>query len=488
MEQQTIRPSGLTVLAVLNFIFGGIQALGVLFSVASLGCTVTIAGVEQHPNITVHLLTMLLNAGTAATLIIAGVGCIKVHRLAGRVMVNIYFLLVVVRQIIRFAAPEAGSFTMFTIIGLLYPLLLFLFVNIVFRDLWIERTPVEPFSDQPHKLSREQKRPLPHAVLIGFNSVRQTLRSSAGIVLALAIMFIGLFTAQLLLLPLELFKNQPFLTGNNPDQEQVITRLESMAVPLIERILGNVTNEPRPAEGGGLFSPGTGSGMLQPFSPDLQEDTVEGRYSPRQWAYFLMRQRPGFLSLLYLLFCLVLPSVIIFSGFNQISEDARNRGLRYLLMRTRRRDIFLGKYLGSMMTTIILLLLLFICILLYIQFKLNLYNPGLLISWGLRGFLSFVLISLPFIAIAIVFSGMIDSGIGSLGATLGTLILVPFLFLALKNMWAPLLAFQYILPYKLSFYLFHPTWWATLLAGLAMAGYTALYLALGNLYFQKRDL
>ncbi len=511
MEQQTVRPSGLTVLAILNFIFGGIQALGVLFSVASLGCTVSIAGVEQHPNMTIHVLTMLLNVGIAAALITAGVGCIKVHRFAGRLTVNIYFLLVIVRQIIRFSAPEAGSFTMFTIIGLLYPLLLFLFVNIVFRDLWVERIPAgpasgaeleqtetrpEPAKPEPHPAKRgrpapggrEEKRPLPHVLLIGFNSFRQTLRSSSGIVLALAVMFVGLFTAQLLLLPLELFKNQPLLAGNNQDQEQVITQLESMAVPLIERILGNVTNEPRPEGGGGLFSPGLGSGMLQPLSPDLEEDTPEAGYSPRQWAYFLMRQRPGFLSLLFLLFCLILPSVIIFSGFNQISEDARNRGLRYLLMRTRRRDIFLGKYFGSMMTTVILLLLLFICILFYIHFKLNLYSPAALISWGLRGFISFVLISLPFIAIAIVYSGMIDSGIGSLGATLGTMILVPLLFLALKRMWPPLVGLQYILPYKLSFYLFHPTWWTTVLAGLAMAGYTALYLALGNLYFQKRDL
>jgi ABC-type transport system involved in multi-copper enzyme maturation permease subunit len=482
MEQQTVRPSGLTVLAILNFIFGGIQALGVLFSVASLGCTVTVAGVEQHPNMTVHLLTMLLNVGIAAALITAGVGCIKVHRFAGRLMVNVYFLLVIVRQIIRFAAPEAGSFTMFTIIGLLYPLLLFLFVNVVFRDLWVERIPAGPVPAE-----RQQRRPLPHVLLIGFNSFRQTLRSSAGIVLALAVMFVGLFTAQLLLLPLELFKNQPLLAGNNPDQEQVITQLESMAVPLIERILGNVTNEPRP-ERGGLFSPGLGPGMLQPLSPDAEDETEDGTYSPRQWAYFLMRQRPGFLSLLFLLFCLLLPSVIIFSGFNQISEDARNRGLRYLLMRTRRRDIFLGKYFGSMMTTVILLLLLFICILFYIHFKLDLYNPAAFISWGLRGFLSFVLISLPFIAIAIVYSGMIDSGIGSLGATLGTMVLIPLLFLALKRVWPPLVGLQYILPYKLSFYLFHPTWWTTVLAGMAMAGYTALYLALGNLYFQKRDL
>lgn len=483
MEQQTVRPSGLTVLAILNFIFGGIQALGVLFSVASLGCTVTVAGVEQHPNMTIHVLTMLLNVGIATALITAGVGCIKVHRFAGRLTVNIYFFLVIVRQIIRFSAPEAGSFTMFTIIGLLYPLLLFLFVNVVFRDLWVERIPAGPASG-----AGQERRPLPHVLLIGFNSFRQTLRSSSGIVLALAVMFVGLFTAQLLLLPLELFKNQPLLAGNNPDQEQVITQLESMAVPLIERILGNVTNEPRPEGGSGLFSPGLGSGMLQPLSPDLEEDTPEAGYSPRQWAYFLMRQRPGFLSLLFLLFCLILPAVIIFSGFNQISEDTRNRGLRYLLMRTRRRDIFLGKYFGSMMTAVILLLLLFICILFYIHFKLNLYSPAALISWGLRGFISFVLISLPFIAIAIVYSGMIDSGIGSLGATLGTMILVPLLFLALKRMWPPLVGLQYILPYKLSFYLFHPTWWTTVLAGLAMAGYTALYLALGNLYFQKRDL
>lgn len=473
----------MTVLSIINFVFGGAQAIGVLFSLASLGFTVNVQGVETEPDAAAIVIIALINCAVAAALIISGIGCLNVQPKAGRRASNIYVALVAIRFFIQLTVvrSQEWSFNMFTIIGLLYPLLVLFFVNVVFRDVWRERKP----GSGRHHSSRKER--FPHVILIGINSIRQTLRSSGGITLFLAVMIIGLSTAQLLLLPMEFLNNRPLFGGGTTNREQTIGRLESMAVPLIGRILGNVTNERKYQEEELQFVPLA----PQEEGSDKERDDKNGprrSYTAAEWAFFLMRERPGFLSVLYLLFCLLLPAVLLFSGFNQISEDARNKGLRYLLMRTGRIDIFLGKYLGSVFTTFLLLVLLFACIIIYIELKLNLYAAPLLIRWGLRGLLCFFFISLPVVAVAVAFSGMIDSGIGSLGAGLGTLVIMPLLFLALIKIWEPFSMLQYLVPYKLSFYLFHPVGWKAVLAGTAMVGYATIYMWLGYLYFKRRDL
>jgi ABC-type transport system involved in multi-copper enzyme maturation permease subunit len=399
-------------------------------------------------------------------------------------MANLYVVLVAIRHIVIFAsgAAEAGSFTMFTIISLLYPLLVLLFVNIVFHDVWKPRK-LDPQEQSPSAT----RSPPGNLILICFNSIRQILRSSSGIMLCLAVMITGLFVAQLVLFPVELLKGNPLLGGSAATENQRISQFERFAVPVVGRILSQVTGEQKLARDS--FSLGSSTGQNTPGGKTPGDETQRREhYTPVQWARFLLREKPGVLSLLFLLLCLILPSIIVFSGFNQISEDSRNKGLRYLLMRTRRRDIFFGKYLASVLLTWILLILLFLCILLYIHLKLDLYPFDLLLGWSLRGLLGFALISLPAVAIALGFSGAIDSGVGSLGATLGTLIILPLVLVALQTVWEPLTSLHYILPYKLSFYLFHPQNIYISATALAMAGYTAGYLAIGYLVFKKRDL
>jgi ABC-type transport system involved in multi-copper enzyme maturation permease subunit len=279
-----------------------------------------------------------------------------------------------------------------------------------------------------------------------------------------------------------MFINQAESQSSGATDQEIVDEMERVIIPLLSRILGAVSDEELPDTPDFLDLRSLNIGYVNDEFRELENPRAE------QWAYFLLRERPGFLSLLFLLFFLIIPPVIIFSGFNQIAGDARNKGLRYLLMRTKRSTIFMGKYLGSIMITAALLLILIVSVVLYMHFKLNIYHFPSMLSWGLWGFVAFVLFSLPFISISLTFSALVDSPIGALGSSLGVMALFPIFAFFLKDAWEPLGVIQYVLPFKLGFSLIHFQWWMVATAIAGMVGYAAVYLFLGYLYFRKRDL
>ena len=481
---RTLRPSGLTVLGILQIVFGGVQILGVLFSLLSFGCTVQVQGEIVAEPAAVKMAGILFNTGISAALIVSGIGSLKVSNGTGRWGANIYVFLVAARTVTLtlLGGGLAGGVSMFTISSLVYPVLVVFFYNIVFADLW---RPAETGAGESGVTGAKPAAPVrraapgSHILLVAGHTVKQTLRSAAGVVLILAVLVFGLFAAQILLLPVEFVTSQAGQFGGTSDEAELMSRLETGIVPLLGRILSNVTGEPKESLGE-LFS----SQFMIPEPGGPSEEVSRARW----WAYFLIREKPGFLSLLFLLYCFIIPFLVVFSGFNQISGDARNRGLRYLLMRTHRKSIYFGKYLGTAVVAVLSLAVLFLAVILYVRFKFDFYAVYSTIRWGIRGFVSFLVIALPYLAAAILFSGMINSGIGSLGAVFGALVIYPLFVRLLAGVWGPLSFLHYLVPYRASYFLFYPEDGPVVLAAAGMIGYTALYLGLGYLVFRKRDL
>ncbi len=136
------RPGGLTALAVLNFVFGGLGALGTLAAFAliglaksavdsaeSAGATVTSSG----PGVGILYVYVLLSAVSAFLLIVSGVGYIKQKRFLGRTMGTAYALLSLGSTVVGLALVHSG-FGIGTIIGLIYPVLTLILVNTTFKD------------------------------------------------------------------------------------------------------------------------------------------------------------------------------------------------------------------------------------------------------------------------------------------------------------------------------------------------------------------
>jgi hypothetical protein len=132
------------------------------------------------------------------------------------------------------------------------------------------------------------------------------------------------------------------------------------------------------------------------------------------YANYLLRENPALLSAIFLILLIGFPYVVCFGAFNQTAGDAGSRGLRYLLLRTERPNIFFGRFLGTALFTVITTLLLVVVLLAYIGFKLKVYAAGSLLGWGLQCFLALAILSLPYTAMCAWLSSMLDSAFPAL--------------------------------------------------------------------------
>lgn len=145
--QEGKRPGGLTALAVLNFVFGGFSALGVLAMAALLGIAAAVEGQETEeakkvaeamaeagPLFTVAL---IMPAISAFLLIASGVGYLQQKKFLGRTLGSIYAGLSILSSLVTSAmlAKEiGGGFGIGTIIGLIYPVLTLILLNGTFKN------------------------------------------------------------------------------------------------------------------------------------------------------------------------------------------------------------------------------------------------------------------------------------------------------------------------------------------------------------------
>lgn len=135
------RPGGLTALAVLNFVFGGIGALVTLFAFLAIGAAHSIgheiekAGGEVHagPGVGLLYVNVLLMALSATLLIVSGVGYIKQKRFTGRTLGTVYALVSLGSTVVSLVLI-GGGIGIGTILFSVYPILTLIMVNTTFKD------------------------------------------------------------------------------------------------------------------------------------------------------------------------------------------------------------------------------------------------------------------------------------------------------------------------------------------------------------------
>jgi hypothetical protein len=139
---------GQTALAVLNFVFGGFNALGVLGMVAVMAlfnaAKDTISSDDQRKvaeaweqiGMGVFYLILFLMAVTSFLLIASGVGYLKQKKVLGRGFGNAYGILSIVYAVmwgLLVSADAGGGFNIGTIISLVYPVLTLALLNGTFK-------------------------------------------------------------------------------------------------------------------------------------------------------------------------------------------------------------------------------------------------------------------------------------------------------------------------------------------------------------------
>jgi len=127
------RPGGLTALAVLNFIFGGLGLLAWLFIAFAIGA------IEQATDESiwgdlgaVAYFFVLVGLTISGLLIAAGVGYLGMKRVMGRYFGNAYGITSLALTVVTLLLGQ--PFGINTIIGLVYPSLTLILLNTTFKD------------------------------------------------------------------------------------------------------------------------------------------------------------------------------------------------------------------------------------------------------------------------------------------------------------------------------------------------------------------
>ena len=295
-----------------------------------------------------------------------------------------------------------------------------------------------------------------HVWLNALYSMRFALRSGGGLMFLLIFLTAGLSIASLFITPIE-----ELVKMDGPD---------GMSAAEISRT---------------ILESGVVANAVEWIT---NSDSVQSEY--------LLEKQPALLSAILLILLIAVPFTTCFGAFNQTSGDIASRGLRYLLLRTERANIFLGRFVGVLLFTIVSVIGTMLVIILYVQLKVGAYPGMALWVWGLQGLAAVFFLSLPYIALCAWISCLLDTPFGSLAICLlisgFSVVLLYVLKLALIssiNVDPESLGWLFkTVPWGWKYDLLHGDPMVRLTAILAMLGFTALFLWLGLRHFQKRDL
>lgn len=296
-----------------------------------------------------------------------------------------------------------------------------------------------------------------HLNLIARHSLRHGIRGGAGLVSIALTLLVGLGLAQCAVGPLE----------------SIDKRVDA------EAKRHNVDNDQRDAAKEQLNNKVIG------VASEAINWVIEP--SPEQLDY-LTKEKPAMVSAVIVLIFLAAPFFACLGGFNQTSGDIATKGLRFLLIRTERTNIFIGRFIGTFLFSAFVNLLLFGILAIYTAAKIKVHPAGDMFLWMMQGYVRMMIYTLPYIAFCAWISSAIDSSFGSLAISLMVVYLVPLIIGQAGNVESAIAYGQYITPWGFKYWLLEPIG-PKFFGGVAvMLGFTGLFLWAGNTGFRKRDL
>ncbi len=292
--------------------------------------------------------------------------------------------------------------------------------------------------------------------IIGSTWMRFAFRSGGGVASLFLVMIVGLFIATICISSIETLGEG--MGGRGVEQAELVQKISESSF---------VSNT-----------------LTFVLSGTDDEKAAQGDY--------LVHDRPAMLSLALLFLIYLVPFGVCAAAFNQTAGDIGSRGLRFILSRTERPNIFLGRFLSAFIFVAMAFAILITIVTGYLHFKLGIYPIGDLVLWCFWGILGFVIYALPYVALAswvsccmrTPFSALAMTLLAAVGSTMVLLIVGLILSAALSEQtWLPKL-----MPWGWKSELFSGDMTTRLTAYGAMIGFTGLFLLVGLMTFRKRDL
>lgn len=299
-----------------------------------------------------------------------------------------------------------------------------------------------------------------HLKLVGLYYARHNIRGGTGILFTLILLIAGLGIAAAFISPLEQIYKRAVEQRKAIEAQQGIK-----GVPAV-----------------------TKKAIVDQVTKDIGEPVAKWATDDSEQARFLTQDKPAVVSAILMVLMFAMPFLVCVGSFNQFSGDIQSKGLRYLLLRTERANLFFGRFLGTLVFTLVMLAVLLLVVFLYLAFKANFYAPGEVALWLLQGYVALVLFSVPYIALCSWISASIDSPFVSLVICELVIVVVPAFVAIGSGIETNIQYLGYITPWPLKYQLLHPNPLHFLAATLAMIGFTGLFLWVGMRTFQSRDL
>lgn len=300
-----------------------------------------------------------------------------------------------------------------------------------------------------------------HLRLIGLYATRYSIRGGAGLLFFLLVLAVGLIVAYIVMFPLEQIEYDVRVKHESPAGiQRIFHERTEQTVPVVSMMLGE-------------------RGWRDTDIADSSKD---------RWASWLLFDNPTLLSQVLLILVFALPFLSVIGGFNQYAGDVGTRGIRFHLLRTERANLYFGRFLGAAAYSSITLVVLLLTVVAYLGLRVDFYSWWELLTWGARGLIALFFILLPYLALAGLFSALVDSPFGALVLSALPVAGVPIVALLAGSKWSWAANVKWLLPWGCQQDLLHPDVTRFLGAALACLGYAAVFLALGYRHFSKRDL
>ena len=289
----------------------------------------------------------------------------------------------------------------------------------------------------------------PHLRLIAGHSVRHGVRGGAGLVSLLLTLVLGLVMASVVIAPLE--QTEKMAAGRG-DSAEVAAKVNAQVITVTRKAI---------------------DWAVSPSEAELD---------------YLTQDHPAVVSAILVLLFLVTPLLACLGGFNQTSGDIGTKGLRFLLIRTERPNIFVGRFIGTFLFGAVTFAGLFAILAIYMSLRVHVHPAGEMIAWLFQGYLRLIVFSLPYVALCAWVSCSIDSPFGSLVVALLIAYLLPLMITIGAGINDGVRYVQYVTPWGYKWWLLAPAG-PELLGGMAiMVGFAAVFGAAGLKHFSARDL
>ncbi len=202
----------------------------------------------------------------------------------------------------------------------------------------------------------------------------------------------------------------------------------------------------------------------------------------------LFTDHSPFVILMFVLTAFAVPFLTMIASLDQNATDIGSKGIRFLLPRTSRDNLLVGRFLGIMVYWSAMLIMAGIVVMITATVLDDVHETSMVVADGIWFIVSLILVATPFAAFMAFCSVLTGNPLLSITMGIGTYLGV-FLLGGLGG-WihSSLKLFRFLFPAPLRYDLMLGTGSETAVAVVAMIAYSIAFLVLAGFFLRKRDL